>query len=142
MSRTERPEAAGRRTNQPRRTERPEAAGRRTNQPRRTERPEAAGTPRDTLEGILDLIDARLAEFDALEAAPDEDRLPAAIELPADVAASPDDLPRAEDILAQLREAEARIVGLRRRIAGEIAGLKRPSRAPRYTAPRLVDTQA
>jgi hypothetical protein len=98
--------------------------------------------PGTTLEGILDLIDARLAEIDALEAAPDTDLQLDAVELPTEVDASPADLPRAEELLQQLRDAEARIVGLRRRIAGEIAGLKRPSRAPRYTAPRLVDTQA
>ena len=98
--------------------------------------------PGATLEGILDLIDARLAEVDALADASDEDQPLEALELPRDIDASPADLPRAEELLSQLRDAEARIVGLRRRIAGEIAGLKRPSRAPRYTAPRLVDTQA
>jgi hypothetical protein len=98
--------------------------------------------PGTTLEGILELIDARLAEIDALEAAPDTDVQLDPIELPTAVTASPADLPRAEELLQQLRDAEARIVGLRRRIAGEIASLKRPSRAPKYTAPRLVDTTA
>lgn len=95
--------------------------------------------PTSTLSQILELIDGRLAEIEDLALAPERE-LPPAPELPAEVGAIPADLQRAQELLDDVRAAEARIVGLRRRIAGEIAGLKRPARAPRFTAPRLIDT--
>ena len=96
--------------------------------------------PGRTLDQVLDLIDERLAEIDALAFDVDTD-LPEALDLPAVVHATDGtDRERAEALLAELRATEARVIGLRRRVAGEIAGLKRPTRAPRFTAPRLVDT--
>jgi hypothetical protein len=96
-----------------------------------------------TLDSLLDLIDERLAEIDAFAVDPDPERhQPAELELPATVDASPADLVRANELLRDLRAAEARITGLRRRIAGEIAGLRRPTRGRKFTAPRMVDTTA
>ena len=96
--------------------------------------------PGRTLAEVLDLIDAQLAEIDAFDLAGEGAALPTGPELPAEVHADARDRARAEALLADLRAAEAKVIGLRRRVAGEIAGLKRPTRSPRYTAPRVLDT--
>lgn len=95
--------------------------------------------PGRTLADVLDLIDDRLAEIDAYTSET-ETEPPDPLDLPGSVTATADDRERAEALLADLRSAEARVIGLRRRIAGEIAGLRRPNRAPRFCAPRLLDT--
>ena len=53
---------------------------------------------------------------------------------------TPDDLPRAEDLLTRIMELQGRVEGLKTRVAGEMAGLRgRITREPRRPSPQSVD---
>lgn len=90
---------------------------------------------------LLDELDdyRRALEAAALDG---DAALPTAPTIPADATLSPDDIATAGELLTLIQATEERLSGLKMRVAGELAGIRRPKGPTLRRTPRTVDTSA
>ena len=77
------------------------------------------------------------------DAALDHDQpLPTPPVIPADASLAPSDVEAAGELLTLIQATEERLNGLKLRVAGELAEMRRPGRPTLRRSPRTLDTSA